>query len=78
VNSLFHETKIPTVDMKVHVYFKFFLNKIWKKMKPPSSLRIGRFHPSKYRGKVQKIGEETLKGVFSKFLIHVAHLFVLM
>jgi hypothetical protein len=36
-------------------------------------MRIGRFHPSKYRSKVKKIGEETLKGLFSKLLIHAAH-----
>jgi hypothetical protein len=39
---------------------------------------MGRFHPPKYRGKVQKTGEETLKGLFSRFLILVAHLFGLM
>jgi hypothetical protein len=31
VISIFHETKIPTVDMKVQVYSKFKKNKIWKK-----------------------------------------------
>jgi hypothetical protein len=47
-------------------------------------MREGRFHPSKCRGKVQKItkkvffGEETLKGLFSRFLIPNAHLFGLM
>jgi hypothetical protein len=30
VISFFHETKIPTVDMKVQVYSKFSKNKIWK------------------------------------------------
>jgi hypothetical protein len=30
VNSLFHEIKIPMVDMKVHVYFKFGKNEISK------------------------------------------------
>jgi hypothetical protein len=64
--------------MKVHVYSKFSKNKIWKKMKSPSSMRNGRFHPPKCKGKVQKIGEETLKGLFSKFLIPAAHLFGLM
>jgi hypothetical protein len=64
--------------MKVHVYSKFSKNKIWKKMKSPSSMRNGRFHPPKCTGKVQKIGEETLKGPFSKFLIPAAHLFGLM
>jgi hypothetical protein len=60
------------------VYSKFFLNKIWKKMKSPSSMWNGRFHLPKYGGKVQKIGEETLKGLFSIFLIPTAHLFGLM
>jgi hypothetical protein len=41
-------------------------------------MREGRFHPPKYRGKVQKIGEETLKGLFSGFFILIAHLFGLM
>jgi hypothetical protein len=27
---LFHQTKIPTVDMKVQVYSNFRKNKIWK------------------------------------------------
>jgi hypothetical protein len=60
------------------VYSKFFLNKIWKKIKSPSSMRNGRFNPLKCRGKVQKIGEETLNGLFSRFLIPTAHLFGLM
>jgi hypothetical protein len=55
VNSLFHETKIPTVDMKIHVYFNFSKT-IWKKIKSPSSMRDGRFHPSKCRGKASKNG----------------------
>jgi hypothetical protein len=39
--------------MKVLVYskFRFFL----KKMKSPSSMRNGRFHPPKCRAKVQKL-----------------------
>jgi hypothetical protein len=41
-------------------------------------MRDGRFFTSKYRGKLQKIGEETLKGLFSRFLSLVAHLFGLM
>jgi hypothetical protein len=41
-------------------------------------MREGRFHPPKCRGKVQKIGEETLKGLLSRFLIPTAHLFGLM
>jgi hypothetical protein len=47
-------------------------------MKSPSSMKNGRFYPPKCRGKVQKIGEETLKGLLSKFLIPDAHLFGLM
>jgi hypothetical protein len=31
VISIFHRTKIPTVDMKVQLYSKFGKNKIWKK-----------------------------------------------
>jgi hypothetical protein len=41
-------------------------------------MREGRFHLPKCRGKVQKIGEETLKGLFSRFFITSAHLFGLM
>jgi hypothetical protein len=49
VISLFHQTKIPTIDMKVQEYSNFNKNKIWKKIKSPSSMRIGRFNTSKYR-----------------------------
>jgi hypothetical protein len=52
---IFHETKIPIVDMKVLVYSKFNKNKICKKMKSPSSMKNGRFHPPKCRGKLQKM-----------------------
>jgi hypothetical protein len=31
VNSIFHETKIPTMDMKVQVFFKFSRKKFGKK-----------------------------------------------
>jgi hypothetical protein len=41
--------------MKVQVYSKFFLNKIWKKVKSPISIRNGRLNTSKYRGKLQKM-----------------------
>jgi hypothetical protein len=56
VISLFHETKIPMVDMKVQVSSNF--NKNWKlkKKKSPSSMRNVRFNTSKYRGKLQKMG----------------------
>jgi hypothetical protein len=47
-------------------------------MKSPSSIKNGRFHPPKCRSKVQKIGEETLKGLFSNFFIPATHLFGLM
>jgi hypothetical protein len=43
-----------------------------------SSMWNGRFHPPKYRVKVQKIREETLKGLSSDILIPAAHLFGLM
>jgi hypothetical protein len=32
VISLFHETKIPMVNMKVQVYSKYEKIKIWKKL----------------------------------------------
>jgi hypothetical protein len=41
-------------------------------------MRNGIFNTSKYKGKLQKIGEETLKGLFSRFLILAAHLSGLM
>jgi hypothetical protein len=47
-------------------------------MKSPSSMKNGRFHPPKYRGKVQKTEEENLKGLFTNILIPAAHLFGLM
>jgi hypothetical protein len=50
------------VDMKVQVYSKLSKNKIWKKMKSSNSMRNGRFNTSKYRGKLQKIGEKLSKG----------------
>jgi hypothetical protein len=53
---LFHETKIPTVDMKVQVSFNFSKSKIQKKKKSPSSMRNGRFYTSNYRCKLQKMG----------------------
>jgi hypothetical protein len=59
--------------MKVLLYSNF--SKELKKMKSPSSVRNGSFHPPKYRSKVQKIREETLKGLFSNLLILTAHLF---
>jgi hypothetical protein len=46
VISIFHERKIPRVDMKVQVYSKF-RKKVWKKIKSPSSIRNGRFYPPK-------------------------------
>jgi hypothetical protein len=44
VIAFFHETKIPTMDMKVQVYSKFSKK---KKIKSPSSMENGRFHPPK-------------------------------
>ena len=52
VISLFHETKIPMVAMKIQV--SFFI-KNWKKIKSPSSMRNGRFNTSKCKGKSQKM-----------------------
>jgi hypothetical protein len=47
-------------------------------MKSPSCMKNGRFHPLKYRGKVQKPREEILKGFFSNLLLPTAYLFGLM
>jgi hypothetical protein len=44
------------VDIKVLVCSNFSKNILGKKMKSPSSMKNGRFHPSKCRGKVQKLG----------------------
>jgi hypothetical protein len=49
VISIFHEPKIPTVDMKVYVYSKFRGKKISKKMKSPIWGKL-----QKSRGKLQK------------------------
>jgi hypothetical protein len=51
--SIFDETKIPTMDMKVQVYSKL---EIWKKVKSPISMRNGRLNTSKCRCKLQKMG----------------------
>jgi hypothetical protein len=64
----FFETKIPTVDMKVHVYSKFRKNKIWKKVKSPISMRNRTFNTSKCRGKLQKMGVK-----FDKFFFKNGH-----
>jgi hypothetical protein len=56
VIALFHETKIPKLDMKVQVYFNFSKKKIKNKIKSPSSMRNGRFNTSKCRGKLPKMG----------------------
>jgi hypothetical protein len=37
-------------------------------MKSPNSMKNGRFHPLKCRGKVQKTKEETLEGLFKTSL----------
>jgi hypothetical protein len=63
--------------MKVLPIF-IFLKRIRKRMKSSSSMRNGRFHHPKYRGKVQKTKEEFFKGLFSNLLIPTAHLFGLM
>jgi hypothetical protein len=54
VISIFHETKIRTVDMKVQVYSKFRKNKISKKVKSPNYMRNARFDTSKCRGSLKK------------------------
>jgi hypothetical protein len=46
-------------------------------MKSLSSMRNGRLYPPKCKGKVQKTGEETFIGLFSK-LLPSDHLFGLM
>jgi hypothetical protein len=56
VISIFHETKIRTVNMKAQVYSKFRKNKISKKVKSVNSMRNGRFDTSKCRGKLEKMG----------------------
>jgi hypothetical protein len=56
VISIFHETKIQTVDMKVQVYSKFRKIKISKKLKCANSMRNGRFDISKCRGKLERMG----------------------
>jgi hypothetical protein len=56
VISIFHETKIRMVDMKVQVYSKFRKNFIKKEVKSPNSMRNGRFDTSKCRGKLEKMG----------------------
>jgi hypothetical protein len=69
VISIFHENKIPTVDMKVLGYFDFRLKKFWKKMKSPVSMRNGRFHPLNCRGKAKK-KRECSTPIFPKGLVH--------
>jgi hypothetical protein len=56
VISISHETKIPTVDMKVQVYSKFSKKNKLKKVKSPISMRNGAFNTSKCSGKLQKMG----------------------
>jgi hypothetical protein len=55
VISLFHETKIPVVDMKVCTLF-LVKTKFGNKIKSLSSMRNGRFNTSKCRDKLQKMG----------------------
>jgi hypothetical protein len=56
VISIFHETKIQTVDMKVQVYSKFLKSKIPKKVKSPNSMTNGRFDTSNCKRKLEKMG----------------------
>jgi hypothetical protein len=67
VISIFHETKIRTVDMKVYVYSKFSKNKISKNVKSPNSMKNGRFDTSKCRGKLEKMG---VLCILPKALVH--------
>jgi hypothetical protein len=53
--------------MKVLVYSTFSKRKFMKKMKSPSSMRSGRFHPPKCIGKLQKMGMMYM--YFPNFLI---------
>jgi hypothetical protein len=39
-------------------------------MKSPSSMRNGRFHPPKYRGKVQKIGSVVVREFINSEVIN--------
>jgi hypothetical protein len=71
VISLFHKTKIPTVDMMVQVSSNF-KKQMWKKMKSPNSMRNGRFNTSKFRGKLQKMGCWTPQEAHA--LLHVSAL----
>jgi hypothetical protein len=56
VNSLFHETKIPMIDMKVQVCSKFRNHFFWKIVKSPLSMNFGRISTSKCKGKLQIMG----------------------
>ena len=53
------------VNMKVFAYSNFN-KKIENKIKSLRSIKNGRFHRLKYRGKLQKVGEGTLKMAFFK------------
>jgi hypothetical protein len=61
--------------MKVLPYSNFSPNSFKDKIKSLSSMKNGRFHLPKCRGKVQKTGEETFKGLFSNLLLHAAYFF---
>jgi hypothetical protein len=62
VNSLFYETKFPMVDMKVLIYSNFSKKKFVKKMKSPSSMRNGGFHPSNVGARFKKLERKLSKG----------------
>jgi hypothetical protein len=47
--------------MKVVAYSNFSKKIIKNKMKSSSSMRIGRFHPPKYRGKFKKLKRKLSK-----------------
>jgi hypothetical protein len=47
------------VDRKVQVWTKFRKNVFWKKVKSPLPMNFERISTSKYRGKLQKMGNYT-------------------
>jgi hypothetical protein len=49
------------MDMKVQVYSKFMKNKIWKKMKSPSSMRNGRFPFPRVGTRFKRLERKLLK-----------------
>ena len=56
VNSLFHEAKIPMVDMKVQVNSNFRIYFFLEKVQSPLSMNFERISTSKCSCKLQKMG----------------------